>query len=206
LAAYERVSFKGQGVYTYSPLAQSGHLFRHSTMELAFPFPYALPEEVLMITLSINGKPVDVDAESDTPLLWVLRDHLNLTGTKFGCGIGVCGACVVHLNGAQVRACIMPVSACVDQKITTIEGLADKGQYHRVQQAWVEHQVPQCGYCQSGMIMATVALLRTTPQPSAAEIASAVSNICRCGTYPRVRKAIRALAASSSETEFRKQS
>ena len=152
-----------------------------------------------MINLKINGQPTSVDAEPDTPLLWVLRDHLKLTGTKFGCGIGACGACTVHLNGTPLRSCIMPVSACAGQDITTIEGLRNGGQLHRVQQAWIDHQVPQCGYCQSGMIMATVALLRNNPNPSDDDVASGVTNICRCGTYPRVRTAIRELASNASE-------
>ena len=152
-----------------------------------------------MINLKINGQPTSVDAEPDTPLLWVLRDHLKLTGTKFGCGIGACGACTVHMNGTPLRSCIMPVSACAGQDITTIEGLRNGGQLHRVQQAWIDHQVPQCGYCQSGMIMATVALLRNNPNPSDGDIAAGVTNICRCGTYPRVRAAIRELASIASE-------
>ena len=149
-----------------------------------------------MITLNVNGQSVQVDAEPDTPLLWVLRDHLNLTGTKFGCGVAACGACTVHLNGAAVRACVMPLSACDGKRITTIEGLKRDGKLDRVQQAWIDHQVPQCGYCQSGMIMAASALLATKADPSDEDIANGITNICRCGTYPRVRKAIRALAAA----------
>lgn len=152
-----------------------------------------------MINLKINGQPESVDAEPDTPLLWVLRDHLNLTGTKFGCGIGACGACTVHMNGTPLRSCIMPVSACTGQDITTIEGLRNGDQLHRVQQVWIDHQVPQCGYCQSGMIMATAALLSQNPDPSDDDIASGITNICRCGTYPRVRAAIRELASTATD-------
>ena len=135
-----------------------------------------------MVTLNVNGQSVQVDAEPDEPLLWVLRDHLNLTGTKFGCGVAACGACTVHLNGSAVRSCVMPASAC-------------DGKLHRVQQAWIDHQVPQCGYCQSGMIMAAAALLAAKADPSDEDIANAITNICRCGTYPRVREAIRVLAS-----------
>ena len=152
-----------------------------------------------MITLTVNGKTVQIDAEPDTPLLWVLRDHLNLTGTKFGCGVAVCGACTVHLNGTPLRSCVMPVSACAGQQVTTIEGLSRDGKQHPVQQAWIDHQVPQCGYCQSGMIMAASALLARNADPSDADIAAGMSNICRCGTYPRVRTAIRALVAAGRE-------
>jgi isoquinoline 1-oxidoreductase alpha subunit len=153
-----------------------------------------------MIRFNVNGKPVEVDAEPDTPLLWVLRDHLNLTGTKFGCGVAACGSCTVHLNGVALRSCVMPVSACEGQRITTIEGLAQGGALHAVQRAWIEHQVPQCGYCQSGMIMAASALLASNANPSDEEIASGITNICRCGTYPRVLKALRSLAADTAHT------
>jgi len=148
-----------------------------------------------MVTLNVNGQSVQVDAEPDEPLLWVLRDHLNLTGTKFGCGVAACGACTVHLNGSAVRSCVMPASACDGKRITTIEGLKRDGTLHRVQQAWIDHQVPQCGYCQSGMIMAAAALLAAKADPSDEDIANAITNICRCGTYPRVREAIRVLAS-----------
>ena len=143
-----------------------------------------------MTKLNVNGKTVEVDVEPETPLLWVLRDTLGLTGTKFGCGMALCGACTVHLNGEPVRSCQTPISAVGDQPVTTIEGLsADRS--HPVQQAWIELDVPQCGYCQSGQIMAAVALLKQNPKPSDADIDSAMSgNICRCGTYPRIRKAI----------------
>jgi isoquinoline 1-oxidoreductase alpha subunit len=150
-----------------------------------------------MPAFMVNGQPVQVDAEPDTPLLWVLRDHLNLTGTKFGCGVAACGACTVHLNGQASRSCVMPVSACEGKQVTTIEGLAHEGTLHPVQQAWIDHQVPQCGYCQSGMIMATVALLNANRNPSDEDIGAAITNICRCGTYPRVKRAIRSLAPAA---------
>jgi isoquinoline 1-oxidoreductase subunit alpha len=142
-----------------------------------------------MANLRINGRDVAVDADPDTPLLWVIRDHVNLTGTKFGCGAGLCGACTVHLDGAAIRSCITLLADAAGGEITTIEGLsADGGQ--RVQQAWLAEQVPQCGYCQPGMIMAAAALLADTPQPSDADIDAAMTNLCRCGTYDRVRRAI----------------
>jgi isoquinoline 1-oxidoreductase alpha subunit len=146
-----------------------------------------------MKTLNINGASFEVDVDLSTPLLWVLRDHLGMTGTKFGCGIAACGACTVLLDGEPVRACVLPLAAVGDQAITTIEGLAKDGEFHAVQQAWIDHQVPQCGYCQSGMILAASALLERSPHPSDLEIEQAVTNICRCGTYPRVKKAIKAL-------------
>ena len=146
-----------------------------------------------MKTLNINGASFEVDADLSTPLLWVLRDHLGMIGTKFGCGIAACGACTVLLDGEPVRACVLPLAAVGDQAITTIEGLAKDGEFHAVQQAWIDHQVPQCGYCQSGMILAASALLERSPHPSDLEIEQAVTNICRCGTYPRVKKAIKAL-------------
>ncbi|MGE4241196.1 (2Fe-2S)-binding protein [Ramlibacter sp.] len=142
-----------------------------------------------MITMNINGADRKVAASGDTPLLWVLRDELGLTGTKFGCGAGLCGACTVHLNGQPVRSCSVPVSAVGRSKVRTIEGLS-KDRSHPVQVAWIQEQVPQCGYCQSGMIMATVALLERNPKPSDADIEQAVANICRCGTYQRVKRAI----------------
>ncbi len=142
-----------------------------------------------MFVLNINGSDHSVDVEAATPLLWVLRDELQLTGTKFGCGLGMCGACTVLLNGKAVRSCVVPVSAVAGQPITTIEGLS-KDKSHPVQQAWIAESVPQCGYCQSGMILATVALLQDKPNPTDQEIDLAVTNICRCGTYARVRKAI----------------
>jgi isoquinoline 1-oxidoreductase subunit alpha len=151
-----------------------------------------------MISLKVNGKVEQVDVEPDTPLLWVLRDSIGLTGTKFGCGVAVCGACTVHISGAPMRSCMLPISAVGDNEVVTIEGLA-QAQLHRVQQAWIEHQVPQCGYCQSGMIMAVSGLLHQKPNPSDAEINESITNICRCGTYPRIRKAIRSLAGAAKE-------
>jgi isoquinoline 1-oxidoreductase subunit alpha len=149
-----------------------------------------------MFSLKVNGKIQQVDVEPDTPLLWVLRDTIGLTGTKFGCGVAACGACTVHLGGVPMRSCITPISAVADNEVVTIEGLG-AAQMHRVQQAWIDHQVPQCGYCQSGMIMAVSGLLQRKPNPSDAEINESITNICRCGTYPRIRKAIRALAAEN---------
>jgi isoquinoline 1-oxidoreductase alpha subunit len=138
----------------------------------------------------------DVDVDPDTPLLWVLRDTLGMGGTKYGCGIAQCGACTVHVDGAAMRSCALTISAIDGKAITTIEGLARNGVLHRVQKAWVDHDVPQCGYCQSGMIMAVAALLREKPNPSDAEIDAAITNICRCGTYQRIRAAIHAAASA----------
>jgi isoquinoline 1-oxidoreductase alpha subunit len=146
-----------------------------------------------MIKLNVNGTSRNVDAAADTPLLWVLRDHLGLTGTKFGCGAGLCGACTVHLNGQAVRSCVVPIGTVNGASVRTIEGLSND-RSHPVQQAWIAEQVPQCGYCQSGMIMATVALLERKPNPSDADIEEALTNICRCGTYQRVKKAIHHVA------------
>jgi isoquinoline 1-oxidoreductase alpha subunit len=151
-----------------------------------------------MVSFTVNAQAVQVDAEPDTPLLWVLRDYLNLTGTKFGCGVAACGACTVHLDGQPTRSCVMPISACEGKQVTTIEGLAHDGGLHPVQQAWIDHQVPQCGYCQSGMIMAVVALLAAKANPSEDDVAAAITNVCRCGTYPRVKRAIRALASTTA--------
>lgn len=148
-----------------------------------------------MATLNVNGKDVSVDVEADMPLLWVLRDEMGLRGTKYGCGVGVCAACTVHMDGQPVRACVMPVSSVEGKKITTIEALSKDGS-HPVQKAWVQLQVPQCGYCQSGQIMTAAALLSTNKKPSDADIDSAMTNICRCGTYARIRAAIH-LAAKS---------
>ncbi len=142
-----------------------------------------------MANLRINGRDVAVDADPDTPLLWVIRDHVNLTGTKFGCGAGLCGACTVHLDGAAIRSCITSLADADGAEITTIEGLSRDGS-HPVQRAWLAEQVPQCGYCQPGMIMAAAALLADTPQPSDGDIDAAMTNLCRCGTYDRVRRAI----------------
>ncbi|MBC53191.1 MAG: (2Fe-2S)-binding protein [Gammaproteobacteria bacterium] len=152
-----------------------------------------------MIELTINGNTRQLDIEPEMPLLWALRNELGLTGTKFGCGIAACGACTVHVDGQPVRSCVTPVSAVQNGQITTIEGLAQNaaGSAARtaVQQAWIEHQVPQCGYCQSGMIMAVSALLAANPNPDDATIERSVSNVCRCGTYPRISKAIRGVIA-----------
>lgn len=151
-----------------------------------------------MVAVLVNGQSVELDADPGTPLLWYLRDHLNLTGTKFGCGIGLCGACTVHLNGTAVRSCMTPLMVIErGSKITTIEGLSEDGS-HPVQQAWIEEDVPQCGYCQPGMIMATVAFLKEFPDPSDEDINQAITNICRCGTYNRIRKAIKRAAVSNA--------
>ena len=147
-----------------------------------------------MVRLTINGKTQDVDVDPSTPLLWVIRENVGLTGTKYGCGIAQCGACTVHINGAPVRSCTMPASAAVGKRITTIEGLASGKTLHKVQKAWIEHDVPQCGYCQTGMIMAAAALLRQKPNPTDADIDAAITNICRCGTFQEVRAAIHAAA------------
>ena len=147
-----------------------------------------------MAKLSINGQTVDINVEPDTPLLWVIREHIGLTGTKYGCGIAQCGACTVHIDGVAVRSCGVQVSEAIGKEITTIEGLAVNGVLTRVQQAWVNNDVPQCGYCQSGMIMAVTALLREKPRPTDADIDEAITNICRCGTFQQVRKAIHAAA------------
>jgi isoquinoline 1-oxidoreductase alpha subunit len=149
-----------------------------------------------MASLSINGQTHNFEVEPDTPLLWVLRDTLGLTGTKFGCGIAQCGACTVHVDGVAVRSCSMPVSAVTGKQITTIEGLAAGGTLHKVQKAWLDHDVPQCGYCQAGMIMAVASLLKEKPKPSDADIDAAITNICRCGTYQQVRAAIHAAASA----------
>jgi isoquinoline 1-oxidoreductase subunit alpha len=153
----------------------------------------ALQKERAVLTLRVNGTTYQVDAEPATPLLWVLRDNLGLTGTKYGCGIAQCGACTVQVNGRATRACVLPVSAVLTSDITTIEGLSPTSQ-HPVQRAWVEHDVPQCGYCQSGQIMAVAALLARTPNPSESDITREITNICRCGTYQRIRSAIRRAA------------
>ena len=148
-----------------------------------------------MIEFRVNGAAQRLDVEADMPLLWVIREHLNLPGTKFGCGIGQCGACTVHLDGEAVRACITPASAAAGRAVTTIEGLADGGERHPLQTAWIDEQVPQCGYCQSGQIMAAAALLARNPHPDDASINAAMrGNICRCGTYARIRRAIKRVA------------
>jgi len=145
-----------------------------------------------MPRLVVNGKTHDVDADPNTPLLWVLREQIGLTGTKYGCGIAQCGACTVHIDGAAVRSCSLPVNEAEGKQITTIEGLAQNGVLHPVQKAWLEHDVPQCGYCQTGMIMAVAALLTEKPKPTDANIDNTITNICRCGTFQQVRAAIHA--------------
>ena len=147
-----------------------------------------------MVSLKVNGKKYEVDAEPDTPLLWVIRDSIGLTGTKFGCGKALCGACTVHLNGEPIRSCSTPVSAAAGKNVTTIEGLS-RNNSHPLQQAWIAHEVPQCGYCQSGQLMSAAALLKSNPNPTDADIDAAMAgNICRCGTYQRIRAAIHAAA------------
>lgn len=152
----------------------------------------------MTISIKVNGVAQTLDVEPDMPLLWVLRDELGLTGTKFGCGVASCGACTVHVNGEAIRTCVVPVGLVAGAEITTIEGLGsdepDGGGLSPEQAAWIEHQVPQCGYCQSGMLMAVSALLASNPSPSDEDIDAAITNICRCGTYPRIRAAIRSLA------------
>jgi isoquinoline 1-oxidoreductase alpha subunit len=147
-----------------------------------------------MARLTINGKAHDIDVDPNMPLLWAIREHVGLTGTKYGCGIAQCGACTVHVDGVATRSCSFPVSAAVGKKITTIEGLAKNGKLHKVQKAWVDHEVPQCGYCQAGMIMAVVELLQKKPKPTDADIDREITNICRCGTFQQVREAIHAAA------------
>ena len=150
-----------------------------------------------MVALTINGKTHDVTVDPSTPLLWVLRDTIGLTGTKFGCGISQCGACTVHIDGVAARSCQVTLESAAGTKITTIEGVAQNGVLSAVQQAWLDHDVPQCGYCQSGMIMAATALLKSTPKPTDQDIDAAMTNICRCGTYQQVRAAIHAAAAKA---------
>jgi isoquinoline 1-oxidoreductase alpha subunit len=147
-----------------------------------------------MARLNINGKNVEVNVPATTPLLWAIREQAGLTGTKYGCGVAACGACTVHLDGAAVRSCVLPVSVAEGKKITTIEGLANGTTLHKVQQAWLENEVPQCGFCQSGMIMAVAALLKDKPVPTDADIDAGITNICRCGTFQQVRQAIHAAA------------
>jgi isoquinoline 1-oxidoreductase subunit alpha len=156
---------------------------------------------VVAIEAMVNGKPVSFDVEPDTPLLWAIREGLGMTGTKFGCGIAACGACSVYVDGEITRSCSVPVSDVAGKSITTIEGLSGPdGTLTALQAAWVEHQVPQCGYCQSGQIMAAAALLAATPKPTDADIDAAMTNICRCGTYPRIRAAIHAVAGTTATT------
>ncbi len=149
-----------------------------------------------MISFTLNGEPIQVDAPDDMPLLWVLRDRIGLTGTKYGCGMALCGACTVHIDGAAARCCVVPIAAVAGREVMTIEGLGTEASLHAVQQAWIDEQVPQCGYCQPGMIMAVASFLKTTPEPDDAAIDEAITNICRCGTYPRIRKAIHRAAAA----------
>ena len=147
-----------------------------------------------MARLNVNGKNYDIDAEPAMPLLWAIREQVGLTGTKYGCGVAQCGACTVHIDGAAVHSCVVPANSAVGKKVTTIEGLAVNGQLTKVQKAWVENEVPQCGYCQAGMIMAVSALLAKKPKPTDADIDAAITNICRCGTFQQVRAAIHAAA------------
>jgi aerobic-type carbon monoxide dehydrogenase small subunit (CoxS/CutS family) len=151
-----------------------------------------------MISFIVNGRRVGVDVDPNTPLLWVIREQFGLTGTKYGCGIAACGACTVHMDGRPLRSCTLPLSAAAGRRITTIEGLS-KDRSHPLQKAWIAHQVPQCGYCQSGMIMAAAALLADKPHPTDADIDSAITNICRCGTYQRIRQAVHAAAGDKAE-------
>ena len=153
----------------------------------------------MAVTLTINKTPVTINAPDDKPLLWALREDANLVGTKFGCGIAACGACTVLVDGVATRSCVMPISAVVGKQITTIEAISEKGPSD-VQTAWIEHQVPQCGYCQSGFIMATTALLDKTPEPTDADIDAAITNLCRCGTYPAMRAAIKKAAQIKKST------
>ncbi|HEY7284832.1 MAG TPA: (2Fe-2S)-binding protein [Vicinamibacterales bacterium] len=148
----------------------------------------------MAITLTVNGQKHSIDVDPDSPLLWAIRDTIGLTGTKFGCGIAECGACTVLVDGRAERSCMFPVSSAEGSAITTIEGLAREGTLHSVQQAWIDHQVPQCGYCQSGMIMAVCGLLANRPRPTDDEIDAGITNICRCGTFARVRRAIHSIA------------
>ena len=147
-----------------------------------------------MARLTINGRSLEVNVNPNTPLLWAIREQVGLTGTKYGCGIAQCGSCTVHLDGVAVRSCVVSVAAAQGRQITTIEGLAAGGALHKVQKAWVDHEVPQCGYCQAGMIMAVVALLKDKPTPTDADIEAGITNICRCGTFQQVREAIHAAA------------
>ncbi len=156
-----------------------------------------------MINFNVNGKPVQFDGDPEMPLLWYLREDAKLKGTKFGCGIAQCGACTLHLNGVATRSCVVPMSAVADANVLTIEGIASEEALHPVQQAWIENDVPQCGYCQSGQIMATLDLLQRIPIPTDADIDANMSNICRCGTYNRIRKAIHRAADLLQESDFK---
>ncbi|MGB7494326.1 MAG: (2Fe-2S)-binding protein [Candidatus Acidiferrum sp.] len=169
--------------------------FRTARVSTVASFSHsAFLEANVGIQLKVNGVVHDLDVEPDAPLLWVIRDELHLTGTKFGCGIAACGACTVHVNGKAMRSCSVPVGSVANAEIRTIEGLGN-GALHPVQEAWIEHQVPQCGYCQSGMIMAVSAFLASNPTPTDEQLAAAITNICRCGTLPRIQAAVRDLAA-----------
>jgi isoquinoline 1-oxidoreductase alpha subunit len=171
-----------------------GHARHRVASRSVRPFP---PRRTHKKNRLVNiGKPHDVDVDPNTPLLWVIREQVGLTGTKYGCGIAQCGACTVHVDGTAMRSCSVPASAVAGRKITTIEGLAQGGKLSKVQKAWVDNEVPQCGYCQTGMIMAATALLNSNPKPTDADIDAAVTNICRCGTFQEVRKAIHAAAKS----------
>jgi isoquinoline 1-oxidoreductase alpha subunit len=147
-----------------------------------------------MARMTINGRPIELNVNPSMPLLWAIREHAGLTGTKYGCGIAQCGSCTVHLDGAAVRSCVVPVSVAEGKQVTTIEGLATGSTLHKVQKAWLDHEVPQCGYCQAGMIMAVAALLKAKPKPTDADIDAGITNICRCGTFQQVREAIHAAA------------
>ena len=149
-----------------------------------------------MARLTINGRSLEINVNPNTPLLWAIREQAGLTGTKYGCGVAQCGACTVHVDGVAVRSCVMPVAAVAGKKITTIEGLAAGSTLHKVQKAWLDHEVPQCGYCQAGMIMAVAALLKDKPKPTDADIDANITNICRCGTFQQVRTAIHAAASA----------
>jgi isoquinoline 1-oxidoreductase subunit alpha len=166
-------------------------------LDLCALFPITWERE-MSYKITINGEIREVDVDADTPLLWVIRDHLGMTGTKFGCGIMQCGACTVHIDGQATRSCMLPIESLEGREVTTIEGLSAEGD-HPLQQAWVENNVPQCGYCQAGMLMAASSLLDQNPDPSDEEIEQAVSNICRCGTYARVKATIKQVAAAGQE-------
>jgi isoquinoline 1-oxidoreductase alpha subunit len=168
----------------------------HRRVAASQPFPRGFTGDLHMAALSVNGTIHQVDVDPNTPLLWVLRETIGLTGTKYGCGIAQCGACTVHIDGVAMRSCSLPLSAVADKKITTIEGLAQNGVLHKVQKAWLDHDVPQCGYCQCGMIMAVAALLKDKPKPTDADIDANITNICRCGTFQQVREAIHAAASA----------
>lgn len=152
-----------------------------------------------MIRFRVNGEPQEVDLEPEMPLLWVLREELGLRGTKFGCGLGVCGACTIHVNGRAVRSCVTPAGAAEGAELTTIEGLGTREAPHPIQQAWLDHQVPQCGYCQCGMQMSVAAFIESVPNPTDQDITDAITNVCRCGCYERIRSAIHAAAAAKRE-------